>query len=162
MWPFPPNFSCPVFRQDRVRIEAEALREEGRHCPDHVPTIFHYSEPMALIAMQYLAPPAIILRQGLIKVRRTDRQTDRQDLVPPAIILCQGFRRTVGRTVGKGDGQTDDWLLGQRDRGTDGRTDRQTNWLHAGRWTHEFIDGRRQGACIGSQAGRCTNSLIKP
>lgn len=52
--------------QDRVRIEAEGLTEEGRHAPLHVPTMYHYSPEMALIVMQYLAPPHVMLRIGLI------------------------------------------------------------------------------------------------
>lgn len=53
--------------QERARIEAAALIEEGKHCPDHVPVVYHVDEPMCLIAMEYIAPPAVILRKGLIQ-----------------------------------------------------------------------------------------------
>lgn len=52
--------------QDRVKIEAAALQEEARHCPEHVPALYYVDAPMCLIAMQYIPPPAIILRKGLI------------------------------------------------------------------------------------------------
>ncbi len=59
----------PAPPQDRVRIEAEALGVEAALCPQHVPQVFLYDKVMALIAMEYVAPPAIILRRGLIQVR---------------------------------------------------------------------------------------------
>ena len=38
-----PSPSSPmILSQDRVRIEAEALQEQARHCPEHVPEIYHY------------------------------------------------------------------------------------------------------------------------
>lgn len=53
--------------QDRATIEASALLEESQHCPEHVPVVYHFDEPMCLIAMEYIAPPAVILRKGLIQ-----------------------------------------------------------------------------------------------
>lgn len=53
--------------QDRVRIEAAALQVEARHCPQHVPALHEADAPMCLIAMQYVPPPHIILRKGLIQ-----------------------------------------------------------------------------------------------
>ncbi|KAL4457683.1 hypothetical protein ABPG75_012548 [Micractinium tetrahymenae] len=55
--------------QDRVRIEAEALAAEAAHCPQHVPAVYTYDARMCIIAMQYLAPPHIIVRKGLIEGR---------------------------------------------------------------------------------------------
>ena len=49
-----------------MRIEAETLLEEGRHAPEHVPTMHFYSQAMSLIAMAYLAPPHVMLRLGII------------------------------------------------------------------------------------------------
>eukprot|EP00887_Chlorella_sp_A99_P002733 scaffold6.g2733.t1 len=54
---------------DRARIEAEALRAEAALCPEHVPAIFLYDQTSCIIAMQYLAPPHIILRRGLLEGR---------------------------------------------------------------------------------------------
>jgi len=53
--------------QDRVRIEAAALTEEAKHCPQHVPAIYLADGPMCLIAMEYIASPAVILRKALIR-----------------------------------------------------------------------------------------------
>lgn len=55
--------------QDRVRIEAAALAEEARHCPAHVPALYHADPPMCLLAMQYVPPPHIVLRKGLVEGR---------------------------------------------------------------------------------------------
>jgi 5-methylthioribose kinase len=51
---------------DRCRIEAEALRLTAKLCPAHVPAVYHYDPATALIAMQYLAPPAKIMRHGIV------------------------------------------------------------------------------------------------
>ena len=37
--------SCVLFAatlQERVRIEAEALQEQAKHCPEHVPELYHF------------------------------------------------------------------------------------------------------------------------
>lgn len=52
--------------KERSYFEAEALREQGRLCPAHVPKVYHYDRSMSLIGMRYLEPPHIILRKGLI------------------------------------------------------------------------------------------------
>lgn len=52
--------------QERARIEASALAEEAKHCPEHVPTLYHYDAQLALLVMQYLAPPHEILRKSLV------------------------------------------------------------------------------------------------
>ena len=49
--------------QERVRYEADALRQEAELCPEHVPEVYHYDQQHALIVMQYLAPPHVILRK---------------------------------------------------------------------------------------------------
>jgi len=55
--------------KDRCRIEAEALRLQHSFVPTHVPRVFHYDGGRSLIAMEYIAPPATILRQGIIAGR---------------------------------------------------------------------------------------------
>ncbi|KAJ0984380.1 hypothetical protein J5N97_002736 [Dioscorea zingiberensis] len=52
--------------KERSYFEALALKEHGRLCPDHVPEVYHFDRPMSLIGMQYIKPPHIILRKGLI------------------------------------------------------------------------------------------------
>ncbi|CAL8462461.1 g1994 [Coccomyxa elongata] len=51
--------------QERARFEAEALREEARHCPEHVPELYHYDGALCLLVMQYLPPPHLVLRPAL-------------------------------------------------------------------------------------------------
>ena len=50
-----------------MRLEADALREAYRWCPEHVPEVYLYDSQMALVAMKYLAPPHIILTNGIVE-----------------------------------------------------------------------------------------------
>ena len=43
-----------------------ALSAERDACPEHVPAIHYVSKSMGLIAMEFIPPPNIILRKGLI------------------------------------------------------------------------------------------------
>lgn len=52
---------------DRSYYEAIALKKYGSLCPQHVPEVYHFDRLMSIIIMQYLEPPHIILRKGLIK-----------------------------------------------------------------------------------------------
>ncbi|URE18168.1 methylthioribose kinase [Musa troglodytarum] len=52
--------------KERAYFESLALKEHGRLCPNHVPQVYHFDQPLSLIAMRYLEPPHIILRKGLI------------------------------------------------------------------------------------------------
>ncbi len=51
--------------QERARFEADALREQARHAPAHVPAVHRFDAQLALIVMQFLPPPAAIAR-GLL------------------------------------------------------------------------------------------------
>jgi 5-methylthioribose kinase len=51
---------------ERAYFETTVLREHGRLAPHLVPEVYHFDHPMALTVMEYLAPPHIILRKGLI------------------------------------------------------------------------------------------------
>ena len=51
--------------QERARFEAEALQEQVRLAPEHVPVVHRFDAQMALIVMQYLPPPHAIVR-GLL------------------------------------------------------------------------------------------------
>jgi 5-methylthioribose kinase len=53
--------------QDRIRIEAAALKEEAKHCSAHVPKLYHFDATMSVLVMQYLPPPHVILRRGVIE-----------------------------------------------------------------------------------------------
>ena len=51
--------------QERVRFEADALREQARLCPEHVPEVYHFDAQLCLIVMQYLPPPHDVARRAL-------------------------------------------------------------------------------------------------
>ena len=51
---------------ERARFEAAALRAERLCCPSHVPEVMLYDHSAAVIVMQFLAPPHIVLRKGLV------------------------------------------------------------------------------------------------
>ncbi|TIU27486.1 MAG: S-methyl-5-thioribose kinase, partial [Mesorhizobium sp.] len=53
----------------RSFFEYHALIRQERRAPGSVPTIYHFDEGQALIVMEYLAPPHIILRRALIDGR---------------------------------------------------------------------------------------------
>ncbi|KAK3280797.1 hypothetical protein CYMTET_11376, partial [Cymbomonas tetramitiformis] len=53
--------------QARSKFEALALMTEAASCPEHTPEVYLYDEEMAVIAMQFLAPPHRILRGGIIE-----------------------------------------------------------------------------------------------
>lgn len=55
----------PLTVQERARFEAEALREQARHAPHHVPAVHRFDAQMALIVMDYLPPPHTIVRGQL-------------------------------------------------------------------------------------------------
>jgi 5-methylthioribose kinase len=55
---------CPG--QERVRFEAEALWEEAKHCPEHVPELYHFDGQLCLLVMQYLPLPHDVLRRSLV------------------------------------------------------------------------------------------------
>eukprot|EP00250_Pteridium_aquilinum_P019227 c24355_g2_i1 orf=168-2612(+) len=52
---------------DRSYYEAMALKKHASLCQQHVPEVYHFDRPMSTIIMQYLEPPHIILRKGLIQ-----------------------------------------------------------------------------------------------
>ena len=60
--------SAVMALQERVRYEAEGLREQHRLCPEHVPTVYHYDPQNALLVMEYLPPPHVILRKAIVQV----------------------------------------------------------------------------------------------
>lgn len=54
----------------RSFFEYHALTRQEARAPGSVPAIFHFDEAQALIIMEYLAPPHIILRRALIDGRQ--------------------------------------------------------------------------------------------
>eukprot|EP00270_Netrium_digitus_P009914 TRINITY_DN3048_c0_g1_i1.p1 TRINITY_DN3048_c0_g1~~TRINITY_DN3048_c0_g1_i1.p1 ORF type:complete len:799 (-),score=259.48 TRINITY_DN3048_c0_g1_i1:39-2378(-) len=57
--------SWPMTLQ-RISFESSTLLEEGRLAPGLVPEVYAFDKTMAAISMEYLAPPHIILRKGLV------------------------------------------------------------------------------------------------
>lgn len=55
---------------ERATFEAKALMKHHSLCPDHVPKVHRFDESMAVIVMEYIKPPNIILRNVLIKKER--------------------------------------------------------------------------------------------
>ncbi|MCV3205112.1 S-methyl-5-thioribose kinase [Mesorhizobium sp. YC-39] len=54
----------------RSFFEYHALTRQEARAPGSVPAIYHFDESQALIIMEYLAPPHIILRRALIEGRQ--------------------------------------------------------------------------------------------
>ena len=53
--------------QNRTRIEADALVEQGKYCTSIVPSVLHFDEAGHTLVMQYIPPPHITLRKGLVE-----------------------------------------------------------------------------------------------
>jgi len=53
---------------DRNRLEAEALREEGKYCPEHTAKLYHSDTDLCIFVMEDLSDH-IIMRKGLIEKR---------------------------------------------------------------------------------------------
>lgn len=52
---------------ERAFFECSALREQHSHDPLHTPAVIDYDKRNALLTMEYVPPPHIILRRGLIQ-----------------------------------------------------------------------------------------------
>lgn len=61
-----PTSLLPLPPQERLRYEVDSLREMHRHSPAHVPEVYLHDAAMSLVAMQYLAPPHVIMRHGIL------------------------------------------------------------------------------------------------
>ena len=51
--------------QNRTEVEADALSEQGKHCPTLVPSVLHFDRDQHILVMQYIPPPHVGLRTGL-------------------------------------------------------------------------------------------------
>lgn len=78
---------------DRAYYEFRALTVEKEACPDYVPSIFHFSKANGLMAMQYIQPPNIILRKGLIQGIRYPRMArDMGSFCAQTLFKTSGFK----------------------------------------------------------------------
>lgn len=55
---------------ERSKFEMRALTAHGSLCPDLVPRVLHFEESLALLVVEYIPPPHIILRKALIAKSR--------------------------------------------------------------------------------------------
>ena len=55
---------------DRISFECNALKEQRRLAPSYVPEVFFFSRSNALLVMQYIPPPHIILRKAFLQGHR--------------------------------------------------------------------------------------------
>jgi len=77
---------------ERAYYEYMALSVEKAACPDFVPSVYHFSKPNGLIVMQYLPPPNIILRKGLIQgIKYPTMAEDMGMFCANTLFLTSGF-----------------------------------------------------------------------
>jgi 5-methylthioribose kinase len=77
---------------ERAYFEYSALEIEKTACPEFVPDLYYFSKPDALIVMQYLAPPNIILRKGLIQgIRYPTMAADMGNFCARTLFLTSGL-----------------------------------------------------------------------
>lgn len=78
---------------ERSYFEYKALVAEKEACPEHVPTIYFFSRPNGLMVMEYLAPPNIILRKGLIQgIRYPTMASDMGTFCAKTLFRTSGFK----------------------------------------------------------------------
>ncbi|GAX28050.1 5-methylthioribose kinase [Fistulifera solaris] len=77
---------------DRAYYEYQALAAQKAACPEFVPSLYHFSKPNGLIVMEYLKPPHIILRKGLIQgIRYPTMAVDMGTFCGKTLFLTSGF-----------------------------------------------------------------------
>lgn len=54
----------------RALFESQCLQYEGLHCPSNVPAFIAFDQKLALLVMEFLEEPYIILRKGLLKQKK--------------------------------------------------------------------------------------------
>ena len=52
---------------DRAGFETRALQQQRQICPKHVPQVYHYNPILALLIMEFVPDPHMILRKAFIK-----------------------------------------------------------------------------------------------
>ena len=77
---------------ERAFFEFKALSAEKAACPDFVPDLYYFSKPNGLMVMEYLAPPNIILRKGLIQgIRYPTMASDMGTFCAKTLFSTSGF-----------------------------------------------------------------------
>lgn len=81
---------------DRAYFEYRALEAQKRACPEFVPDLYYFSKKHAVIAMEYLAPPVMILRKGLIRgIRYPTMAADLGTFCAKTLFATSGFQLTT-------------------------------------------------------------------
>lgn len=78
---------------DRSFFEYTALAAEKESCPEFVPSIYHFSRANSLIVMEYIPPPNIILRKGLVQgIRYPTMAEDMGIFCAKTLFKTSGFK----------------------------------------------------------------------
>ena len=78
---------------ERAYFEYKALAAFKEACPEFVPTVFYFSRSNALMAMEYIPPPNIILRKGLIQgIRYPTMASDMGVFCGKTLFQSSGFK----------------------------------------------------------------------
>jgi len=78
---------------DRAYFEYTALEAQKKACPEFVPDLYYFSRDNALIVMEYIAPPNMILRKGLIQgIRYSTMAADMGTFCAKTLFLTSGFK----------------------------------------------------------------------
>ncbi|GKY94808.1 hypothetical protein MPSEU_000446000 [Mayamaea pseudoterrestris] len=78
---------------ERAYFEYKALTAFKKACANHVPKVYYFSRINALMAMQYIPPPNIILRKGLIqKIRYPTMASDIGVFCGKTLFQGSGFK----------------------------------------------------------------------
>ena len=80
---------------ERSFFEYKALTAQKSACPEFVPSIYYFSKSHGLLVMEYLAPPNIILRKGLIQgIQYPTMASDMGIFCAKTLFKTSGFRLT--------------------------------------------------------------------
>jgi 5-methylthioribose kinase len=83
---------------ERSFFEYKALAAEKEACPQFVPTVYYFSKPDGLMVMEYIPPPNIILRKGLIAgIRYPTMASDMGTFCANTLFKTSGF--ALGETA---------------------------------------------------------------
>ena len=78
---------------ERSYFEYRALTVEKETCPEFVPSIYYFSKIHGLIVMEYIPPPNIILRKGLIQgIRYPTMASDIATFCAKTLFRTSGFK----------------------------------------------------------------------
>lgn len=78
---------------ERAYFEYRALCAEKEACPEFVPSLYYFSKSNGLMAMEYIPPPNIILRKGLIQgIQYPTMASDMGQFCAKTLFKTSGFK----------------------------------------------------------------------